>query len=172
MSTYPFKPKQLYILEMLIIGLPSVILALQPNDQMIQGNFIKQVLKNSIPYGMLLLANILAIKALYRLSFFTAEEFTTIGTMILYTIGYLNLLRLCLPLTKIRGACLAISFVLILALNLIMPEFFGMTAFTLRVIMTLLCCVVASSILLFIVPWLIKLSKRKKHKRQAQAQSK
>ena len=172
MSTYPFKPKQLYILEMLIIGLPSVILALQPNDQMIQGNFIKQVLKNSIPYGMLLLANILAIKALYRLSFFTAEEFTTIGTMILYTIGYLNLLRLCLPLTKIRGACLAISFVLILALNLIMPEFFGMTAFTLRVIMTLLCCAVASSILLFIVPWLIKLSKRKKHKRQAQAQSK
>lgn len=162
MSTYPFKPKQLYILEMLIIGLPSVILALQPNDSMIQGNFIKQVLKNSIPYGALLLANILAIKVLYKFSFFTAEEFTTIGTMALYTIGYLNLVKLCLPLTKIRAACLGISFVLILALNLIMPEFFGMTVFSLRVVMTLLCMAVVSAVILFAIPAIIKLIKRKK----------
>lgn len=164
MSTYPFTPKQLYILEMLIIGLPSVILALQPNDKMIQGNFIKQVLKNSIPYGALLLANILFIKILYKFSFFTAEEFTTIGTMTLYTIGYLNLIKLCLPLTKIRGACLGISFVLIMALNFIMPEFFGMTAFSLRVLMTLLCMALVSAIILFVIPLLAKWIKSKHQK--------
>lgn len=152
LSAYPFSPKQLYILEMLIIGLPSVILALQPNDKQIQGNFIKQVLKNSVPYGLLILVNVLAVQTLYNFGLFTAEEFTTIGTMILYSIGFLNLVRLCYPFTPIRWGCLAISFVLIIAVNLIMPQFFGMSAYTLKVIIVWLVCGIVSSLLLIFVP--------------------
>lgn len=152
LSAYPFSPKQLYIMEMLVIGLPSVILALQPNDKIIQGDFIKQVLKNSIPYGMLLLVNVLAVEVFYKFGVFSAEEFTTIGTMILFSIGFLNLVRLCYPFNTIRLSCLGVSFVLIVALNLIMPEFFGLIDYSLKVMLVWFGCMIVSALILIFVP--------------------
>lgn len=97
LSAYPFQPSQLYLLELFIIGLPSIILALQPNDKIIKGNFIKQVLKNSIPYAGLLLFNVLCVMIIKNFIYFNVEEYATLSTLILTTIGFLNLVRLCYP---------------------------------------------------------------------------
>ena len=152
LSAYPFSPKQLYLLEMLVIGLPSVILALQPNDKMIKGNFTKQVLKNSIPYGMLILANVLIIQVLYNFGVFTAEEFTSLGTLVLTSTGFLNLVRLCYPFNLLRIGCLAISLVLIVGANLIMPAFFGVSLVTLRMVVVWIVLLIISGLLLTFVP--------------------
>ena len=99
-----------------------------------------------------------------------AEEFTTIGTMILYSIGFLNLVRLCYPFNAIRIGCLAISLVLIIGANLVMPQFFGMSDYTLKVIIVWLICVIVSGLLLIFVP-MIKNAIVKKFKPKKQQTS-
>ena len=132
LTPYPFSPKQLLLLELFVIGLPSVILALQPNKNLIQGNFISVVLKKAIPRGFLLLFNILVVVFLGRFGILTATEVSTISTVLLVTIGYLNLFVLCLPLNMLRGCCLVLCATLILLSAFLVSDLFAITAFTLR----------------------------------------
>lgn len=44
---YPFMPIQLTLISMVTIGIPSFILALEPNKEKIQGKFLKNVISNA-----------------------------------------------------------------------------------------------------------------------------
>ncbi|HHU56128.1 MAG TPA: HAD-IC family P-type ATPase [Acholeplasmataceae bacterium] len=46
---YPFEPSQLILIELLILGLPATILALQPNNEKVEGKFIINVLRRTLP---------------------------------------------------------------------------------------------------------------------------
>ena len=152
LSYYPFEPSQLYLLEMFIIGVPSVILALQPNDKIISGGFIKQVLKNSIPYGMLLLGNVLFVMILNNFMAFNAEQYTTLLTLILTSTGFLNLVRLTYPFNKIRLCCLGVSLVLILLASSLVPSFFGFFEASIDVLIVYVVLTIISVMLLVFVP--------------------
>ena len=130
LTPYPFSPKQLLLLELFVIGLPSVILALQPNKNLIQGNFISVVLKKSIPRGLLLVFNVLAVVFLGRFGLLTIGEVSSICTVLLVTIGYINLFVLCLPLNVLRGCCLGLCATLIMLSAFLVPELFAITPFT------------------------------------------
>jgi len=52
---YPFQPSQLFLIEMFIIGLPATIISLQPNKERVQGHFIMNVIKNSLPGALTVL---------------------------------------------------------------------------------------------------------------------
>lgn len=152
LSPYPFYPRQLYLLELFVIGLPSVILALQPNEKIIKGDFIKGVLKNSIPYGAVLLANVLIMMGLQIFLNISAEAYITLGTMIITAIGFVNLVRICWPLNKIRIFTLIISLCLIAVTMLLMPVTFGITDFTKQTVMIFVGLVAVTSLCLYFVP--------------------
>ena len=155
LSPYPFESRQLFILELLVIGMPSVILALQPNSQLIKGDFISVVLKRSVPSGLLMFLNVFTVTILARLNLLNAEEYVTLSTLVLTFTGYVNLVFLCMPLTKIRAGCLALSIVCILGSIFLMGDFFGMTAFTLKVILILLAFMLVSIPLHYFIPKLV-----------------
>lgn len=169
LSQYPFSPKNLFILELFVIGMPSVILALQPNTKLIQGDFIPVVLKRSIPSGLLMFMNVFAVIILMRFGVLNAEEYYTLATLVLIFTGYVNLFFLCLPLTKIRIGCLSLSIFFIILAICVMGDFFGMTAFTLKVILLLLGFILISIPLHIFIPKLVrKLDEVRKKNKQAQ----
>ena len=49
MSTYPLDPGQLYMIDFLVVGIPSFFLALEVNRNRIEGSFIKNVLRTALP---------------------------------------------------------------------------------------------------------------------------
>ena len=149
LTAYPFSPKQLFLLELFVIGLPSVILALQPNDSLIKGNFIPQVLKKAVPKGLLMLLNVLVILILGRFGLLTVEEITTLSTLLLITIGYVNLLTICLPLNGLRTFVLIVSGVLIVAFATVLGSLFGLTVLNIKVISIFVLFVGASIPLAF-----------------------
>ena len=51
---YPFEPKNLYIIEFMVIGIPSFVLALRTNTDLIKGKFISNTLLKTIPSGIAL----------------------------------------------------------------------------------------------------------------------
>lgn len=154
--SYPFTPKQLLLLEMFVIGLPSFILTFQPNSDIIRGNFIPQVLKKSIPSALLLFINVLIVVLLNANStVLTPDEFTTLSTLLVIFTGFINLVWTCWPLNWLRWICITLSFVLIVGCIWGMGMFFAITTFSLPVIITL-SALLLSTILLIVLAFYIK----------------
>ncbi|MBP5446257.1 MAG: HAD-IC family P-type ATPase [Acholeplasmatales bacterium] len=56
MSTYPLDPGQLYMIDFLVVGIPSFFLALEINRNRIQGSFIRNVLRTALPGALVIVA--------------------------------------------------------------------------------------------------------------------
>ncbi len=129
---YPCVPRQLFLLELFVIGIPSFILTFQPNTDLIKGEFIPQVLKKSIPLAFTLFASVFTVIIMNSEYFnlLSATEYDTLITLVFTFTGFLNLVWLCFPPTKLKAITVIISLVCLVIATTVMPGFFTMTDFT------------------------------------------
>lgn len=129
---YPCVPRQLFLLELFVIGIPSFILTFQPNTDLIKGDFIPQVLKKSIPLAFTLFASVFTVIIMNSEYFnlLSATEYDTLITLVFTFTGFLNLVWLCFPPTKLKTITVIISLVCLVIATTVMPGFFTMTDFT------------------------------------------
>ncbi len=99
-SDYPFSPNGTMLIELFVIGIASVLLALEPNNNRIEGSFMKSVLLRSIPYGFGLLLPLLVLISVYP----TGDVRDALAVFAMTGAGYVNLCMLCIPYTKWRAA--------------------------------------------------------------------
>lgn len=149
---YPFFPKNMFLLELFVIGIPSFLLALQPNKKLIQGGFIGYVLKHGIPYGLMMFAGVMSVTLMWKFNLITPAEYQTLTTLILTISGFLNLCALCHPFTKFRAFVVALSAVCLCAAGAILPSFFGIDCITSNVWkLALIICIILCIIHLLIL---------------------
>jgi len=96
-KTYPFSPIQFILLEMFVIGLPSFFLALQPNINPIKGKFMANLLKNSLPAGLCLVASTIAMYIYQMFTGISTEVLVTMASLGIITIGFIALFKQCKP---------------------------------------------------------------------------
>lgn len=109
-SGYPFEPSQMLMLEMFVIGISSVLLALEPNHKRIQGGFLKKVLVSSTPNALIMFLPVLAVLLLGNLDFgISIESRNAVATSVVTSVGLVNLFALCRPFTKWRAGVCAIA---------------------------------------------------------------
>ncbi len=109
---YPFEPKQFMLLEMFVIGISSLLLAIEPNYERVEGSFIDTVLIKSIPNALVLFIPTLVILLIGLSSGVTLSQLTlnAVATVVVTVVGFVNLLALCRPFTKWRiGVCIAVG---------------------------------------------------------------
>ena len=152
-TAYPYLTTGMLLFEVFVDGIPSVILALQKNDKLIEGRFISGVLKRCLPSGILLLLSVVSVVLLRHFSFFTDAEYLTMCVLALTYSGFVALVVLCLPFNKIRAACVAFSLVGTLALAIFGGGLVGVTVLNLKTILSTLAIVAVS------VPVLLGLNK-------------
>ena len=100
---YPFEPKQFMLLEMFVIGISSVLLALEPNNERIKGDFLKTVLVKSAPSALVMFIPVLIVMILGMLDFgISAECRNAVAVIVVTLVGFVNLVFLCRPFTKWR----------------------------------------------------------------------
>ncbi len=100
--SYPLRPLQLSFLSALTIGIPGFFLALQPNDGIIKGRFISNVLYNALPGGICDLILIGSLN-IYALVFgFTDSEINTMSFIIALIVGIIILYHACKPFNVMR----------------------------------------------------------------------
>lgn len=116
LSGYPFAPNQTLMLELFIIGLGSVLLALEPNDKRIRGSFLKTVIIKSLPNALAMFIPVMLLILLEKTTAISLNARNSIAMAIVTAIGFLNLASVCRPFTKWRimvistvGALLAIT---------------------------------------------------------------
>ncbi len=103
---YPFLPRQVMLLETLVIGIPSFFLALQPNNEKIKGKFLSNLLSKSLPGALILFINVIACY-LFDLAVDTQGQFQTMASLAITFVGLLVLFRLCQPFDIFRGIMFA-----------------------------------------------------------------
>ncbi len=105
-AAYPFHPIHLTLISSLTVGIPGFFLALEPCRERIHGNFLRTVLFRALPGGA---AVTLCAALAMNLTHFgwVREECSTIATIVAWFVGFLVLLRTCLPLNRNRTVLLA-----------------------------------------------------------------
>lgn len=107
-SGYPFEPKQFMLIEMFVIGIASFMLALEPNNNRIEGSFLRTVLIKSIPNAIVMFVPVLVIMLIGQIGFVTMSDIArnSIAMIVVTVVGFINLISLCRPFTKWRvGVC-------------------------------------------------------------------
>lgn len=102
-TSYPFEPVQLSLYNMVTIGIPSFVLALEPNIERIKGGkFLFRVLQKAVPTAIAVLVAIFICINLGDWINFTRAEVSTIATYILVIIGFRNLYKVSYPFNNLR----------------------------------------------------------------------
>lgn len=99
---YPFMPIQMTLISMFTIGIPSFILALEPNNERIKANFFINIISKSIPAAISVVLNILSVILATNIFKLSIEEFLTISVILTGYTGLLLLFKISLPLNNIR----------------------------------------------------------------------
>lgn len=122
---YPFIPIQLTLISCLTIGIPSFLLALEPNTDRIQGRFLLNILSKALPGGLTIVVNLLLI-LLCSLQFdFTSEEISTLCVFLTGFTGFLVLRRICLPFNRKRLVMYLLLLAAFILAILLLPGLFS-----------------------------------------------
>lgn len=100
--SYPFIPIQLTLTSMVTIGIPSFVLALEPNNDRINGRIILNVLRKCLPTALTIVANILIILALPEIFRLSKDEISTLAVILTAFTGFMLLYRISVPFNNLR----------------------------------------------------------------------
>ncbi|MCL2521711.1 MAG: cation-translocating P-type ATPase [Erysipelotrichales bacterium] len=178
---YPISPSQLILIDLLVIGIPSLVLAIEPNNRQVKGKFLLNVLKNALPGALTIVVLTLIIYALKeQLGLFIVVEDLAGGetviidktpTLIVICATFtcmMVLKKVCSPFNIVRKMLFGIMFLLFIVCALFLGMFFDFHPFwetnlnpreplDLKQIIFLICLVQASSLLIKllsnVVPW-------------------
>jgi Ca2+-transporting ATPase len=110
---YPFIPIQMSLISAAIIGLPSFVLALEPNHDRVSGGFLGHVLARSLPASAGITVALAVALAAERLMPMTFAETSTVCMLLVAIVGIRLIWRISQPLTPLRTALLVVVFAIV-----------------------------------------------------------
>ncbi len=105
---YPFQPIQMSFIGVFTIGLPSFILALEPNKERIKGNFFYNIMTRALAGAVTMTIGIIVTYLagmIFKLSY---EETSTLAVILTATSGVYLLVRISIPFNLIRKILLGV----------------------------------------------------------------
>jgi cation-transporting ATPase E len=111
LSGYPFEPRNFLLLEMFIIGIASVLLALEPNNKKIEGNYLDTVIIRSFPNALAMLLPVILLmfaEKFMSTSILSKDVRNSIAMAVIILVAFINLFALCRPFTKWRASVVGI----------------------------------------------------------------
>ena len=125
---YPFETNNILVMEMVGIGVPSFALALQKNNQLITGHFLKNTFSRAIPAAILLIAAIGANYIMHTVdggSFLDIADnprtFTTFCSLTMSVIALAMVFNCCSPFNLYRTILYGLVLVLFVLLVFVLP---------------------------------------------------
>ncbi len=136
--SYPFEPIQQTLISSLTIGVPSFILALEPNRDRLRGKFIFNVFKMCVPAALTMTVNILVLCSLAAPLGLTDPEFSTLAVIATSLTGFIMLFKVCTPFNGLRGTLFGGLLSVFVGALLFFRSFFSLTELSLPMLIALL----------------------------------
>ncbi len=132
-SEYFFIPIQLTLITSCTIGIPSFILALEPNTNIVSGNFILKIFKNSIPAGVTVFLDVVII-VLFKNAFNLDNNIvSSIAVLITGTTGFIHLYHVSKPFNFLRGTLFTVLLIAFIYGIFFQYSFFDISSMNLRI---------------------------------------
>ncbi len=145
---YPFEPIQLTLIGVFTVALPSFVLALQPNKNIIKGNFTANIIARALPAAFCVIMNIILVAITSGFFTLTEAEFSTISVYLTAVSCVLLVIRLSIPMNLLRGIMLAVSVTGVVIGSLLFGSLFSLVALSIEGIVVL-AVFSAATILIF-----------------------
>lgn len=98
MLGYPLEPSQVTLISLFTIGIPSFILALEPNHDIIRGHFLTNVLVRALPAGVTDFLVVSGLVMFCREFTVDPECLSTSCTILVAIVGFMILYRIAQPM--------------------------------------------------------------------------
>lgn len=125
---YPFKPIQLTLISSIMIGIPSFLLALEPNFNIVRGHFIANVIKKAAPGGISVAVGISLLEAAGAMYGFSGEHISVMALFLTAAICFETLINVCIPFDLKRGVMCGALAALFIGAVLLFPNLFYITS--------------------------------------------
>jgi len=147
---FPLEPSQLTLFNMTIIGIPSFVLAMEPNRSLVKGKFLLNVFKSALPMGLTSFFTLAALTFVSDRYGITASEMSTMSCAIITFAGFMMLYKLCRPFNILRIALIACMFTgFTLTWAFLGRIVFGLTVLSVRYVqITAIFCVISAPMML------------------------
>ncbi|MEG2322524.1 MAG: HAD-IC family P-type ATPase [Bacilli bacterium] len=144
---YPFEPIQLTLTNFFTIGIPSFILALEPNNERIKGNFLINVFSKALPTALTIVANIVIITVVGNFFQLGNVQISTLCVILTGFTGFLLLFKLCMPLNKLRLGLISILIISFIISVVGLRDFFSLTLLVPKTLVLMIGLVFLSTII-------------------------
>lgn len=125
-----FEPIQMTLINALCIGVPSFLLALEPNHNLIRGTFISNVMKKALPNGIAVAMSMSAVVICSQILNLPTEQMSTIAAVILAALSFVIIGRCCVPFNAWKVGMLAVLMAAFAFGSIAFSGFFDMAPFT------------------------------------------
>ncbi len=143
-SEYFYLPIHLSLITTCTISIPSFILALEPNHNLVKGKFMLKVVGKSVPAALTVVFNVVMI-VLFRQSFHLDGDLTsTLIVIMTGTTGFIFLNRLCRPFNWFRGCLFGFLVLLFTYIVMFQSDFFDLSQVTFDTILLYIVFILAS----------------------------
>jgi cation-transporting P-type ATPase E len=128
-GVYPIEPAQLILIDYLVIGFPALILALEPNNRLVIGKFLQNILKAALPGALVVMINTLLVYAFEVPLDMSKDALSTIIVMSATFASLMVLLRVSTPFNTLRGVLFVLMVSFFFIFIFFTPHFFGLAPF-------------------------------------------
>ena len=158
MLGYPLEPSQVTLISLFTIGLPSFVLALEPNRDKISGHFLTNVLVKALPAGLTDFLVVSALVLFCREFAVDPECLSTSCTVLVAIVGFMILYRIIRPLKTWHAVMLVLLVAGWLFCMLFVNHLFAITGISKQCAMLMVVFAIATEpalrYLSLIVEWL------------------
>ncbi len=153
-AQYPFMPIQYTLINAFTIGMPSLVLALEPNKDRISGVFMFNILKNALPAAITIVISIVMCIISQKVFTLTDIEYSTLSICILAIASLMLLFKISMPFNMLKRALFVVmtaglSVGLLCFRNFYGYNIFSISDFSINMVL-ILCVMFAISLFIFI----------------------
>ncbi|MEG0994806.1 MAG: HAD-IC family P-type ATPase [Bacilli bacterium] len=135
---YPFIPIQMSLLSVFTIGIPSFVLALEPNHDLVEGDFLKNVLRKAAPASFTVIVNIMLIMLISYVFNFTTEKTSVLAVIMTAYTSFILLYKISRPFNRLRLALFITMFIGFSGCVILLPSLFNIGSLN-TMLIVLLC---------------------------------
>lgn len=142
--SYPLTPSQITLISMFTIGIPSFVVSLEPNKELIKGKFLPNVFRMAAPAGLTTFISVSSLVIFGEVFDINKECISTSSTMLVALVGFMILSKVLKPTNRIHTALIAAMIVGMGYCIVFMPEMFGISSISMQAAMLLVVFLIAT----------------------------
>ena len=125
--SYPLTPSQLTLMSLISIGIPSLILALEPNESLVSGKFLQNAILRALPAALTDLFIIIFVLLFQKAFAISNAEISTVTALLVTIVGFFMVWKVAKPVNRLHLGMMGGLIVGLVFIVLVIPGVFSLS---------------------------------------------